>query len=79
MLYVLTREVNPTKLATLLLISVTAFAVLSGICIAMTFNTNTFWETAFISPSLKPTRIPDVSAMGPSVQSADPISDGKPN
>ena len=75
----LTREVNPTKLAPLLLISIAAFAVFSGICIAMTFNNNAFGEKAFISPSLKPTRIPDVSAMGPSVQSADPISDGKPN
>jgi hypothetical protein len=26
-----------------------------------------------------PTRIPDVSVIGPQVHSADPISDGKPN
>lgn len=72
-----TREVNPTKLAPLLLISVTALAVLSGICIAIT--SNTIGETPSLNHSLKPTRIPDVSVIGPQVHSADPISDGKPN
>jgi len=72
-------EVNPTKLASLLLISIMAFAVFSGVCIAITFNTDTIGETPLLNPSLEPTRIPNVSAMEAPVFSADPISDGKPN
>lgn len=72
-------EVNPTKLAPLLLISITVLAAFSGMCIAITSNANAMGETTLLNPSLKPAKIPGISVIGPQVHSADPIGDGKPN
>lgn len=74
----LMREVNLTKLAPLLLVSITTLAVLSGICFTMTFSTRTIEGPQAFNRDLGAMRLQDVSAiLAP--RSADPISDGKPN
>lgn len=73
------EEVNRTRLASVLVISIMAFAVFSGVGIALTSNTNTLSRVTFFNHELKPIRIPNVSATEVTPHSADPISDGKPN
>lgn len=73
------REVNPTKPAPLLLISIMTLAVFSGVCIAITFNSNSVRGIAVYSGNPKIIKIPSVSATDVPLFSADPISDPKPN
>ncbi len=72
-------EVNRTKLAPLLLVSITALAVLSGICFTMTFSTRTIEGPQSFNRDLSAMRLQDASAILVHPCSADPISDGKPN
>jgi len=73
------EEVNQTKLAPLLLISIVAFAVFSGVSIALTSNINAIKEATLFKAHPQIIRMPSVSAVGVPVFSADPISDPKPN
>jgi hypothetical protein len=72
------REVNPTKLAPLMLISITVLAVLSGMCFAMTFSTSRIEGPQVFNRDLGIVKLHDVSGLLAPC-SADPISDGKPN